>query len=115
MARLRRRHLPHKVDLIPLARDSAEGDVRGATVTDRPAYVEQKARIVIDHREGSATLGQQVLASTLVVVLPEDDVPPRTQVTVWKGTARERTSEVVSSAKFDYDVRTPNHVELFLE
>lgn len=115
MARLRPRHLPHRVDFTPLARDSAEGDVRGSAVTDRPAYVEQKSRIVVDRREGSATLGQQIMATTLVVTLLADDHPPRTQITVWKGTPRQRTSEVVSSERFEYSDRTPNHIEYWLE
>lgn len=115
MARLRPRDLPHRVDFQPLARDSAEGDVRSALIPDRPAYVEQKSRLVVDRREGSSTLGQQIMATTLVVTLLEDDHPPRTEITVWKGTPRERTSEVVSSERFEYSRRTPNHVEYWLE
>jgi hypothetical protein len=48
-------------------------------------------------------------------LLPEHDYPPRTKVTVFKGTTRERTSEVIDSALGMYDQRTPNHVELYLE
>ncbi len=114
MPRLRKRHLPHRIDYAPLARDTAEGDVFAAAVTDRPAYVEQKQRVTVDARPGSDTFGQQVMASAFVVVLPEDDIPPRTRVTLWKGTPRESTSEVIRSAFFEYP-GAPSHVELWLE
>ena len=114
MARLRAKHLPHRVDLQPVAGETAEGTVPGELRVDRPAYVEQKSRLVVDRRAESPTLGQQVTSTTFVVLLTEDDVPPRTAVTVWKGTPRERTSQVVDSAFFNYR-GTPSHVELYLE
>ncbi|MCI2959548.1 hypothetical protein MN032_17830 [Agromyces atrinae] len=114
MARLREKHLPHRVDLRRLIGEGAEGDLWANADTDRPAYVEQKTRLVIDRRAGSPTIGQQVTSTTFVVMLLADEALPRTEVTVWKGTPRERTSAVIDSAYFDYR-GTPSHVELFLE
>lgn len=114
MARLRKKHLPHRVDIVRFAGDGPEGDVWADPVTDRPAYVEQKSRLVVDRRTTSPTSGQEVTSTTFVVVLLADDVNPRTKVTVWKGTPRERTSEVIDSAYFEYR-GTPSHVELWLE
>lgn len=114
MARLRKKHLPHPVDLLPLEGEGARGLIFGDKQVDVPAYVEQKTRRRIDRRAGSATIGQEISSSTLVILLPEHDVAPRTRVTVWKGTPRERTSEVIDSAFFQYR-GAPSHVELFLE
>ena len=114
MARLRSKHLPHRVDLVRFLGDGAEGDIWAAPVPDRPAYVEQKSRLVVDRRSTSPTSGQEVTSTTFVVLLLSDDVQPRTKVTVWKGTPRERTSEVIDSAYFEYR-GTPSHVELYLE
>lgn len=114
MARLREKHLPHRVTFIPLGEETAEGTIPGTPIPDVPAYVEQKSRLKVDRRAASDTAGQEITSTTMVIVLPEDDVPPRTQVTVWAGTPRERTSEVIDSAYFDYR-GTPNHVELYLE
>lgn len=114
MARLREKHLPHRVDICRLTGEGAEGVVWADTVTGRPAYVEQKSRLVVDRRSRSDTAGQEVTSSTFVVLLVADDALPGTKVTVWKGTPRERTSEVVDSALFEYR-GTPSHVELYLE
>lgn len=114
MTKLRRKHLPHRVTLQPVSVETAETVERAEPIPGVPAYVEQRTRLRVDHRTRSDTFGQEITSSTLVVVLPEHDVPPRTRVTVWAGTPRERTSEVIDSAFFDYR-GTPNHVELYLE
>lgn len=114
MARLRAKHLPHRVTVQLLGEETAESTIPGATTTDVPAYVEQKSRLRVDRRATSATSGQEITSTTMVILLPEHDVPPRARVTVWAGTPRERTSEVIDSAFFDYR-GTPNHVELYLE
>lgn len=114
MARLRKKHLPHRVTLQPFGGDASEGDAWGAARQDVPAYVEQKSRLVVDRRSNSPTRGQEVVATTFVVLLLDDDVQPRARVTVWGGTSRARTSEVIDSAYFEYR-GTPSHVELYLE
>lgn len=114
MARLRANHLPHRVTIRPHEGDGAEGDLWGDARTDRPAYVEQRSRLVVDRRSTSPTSGQEVTSTAFVVLLIEDDTLPRSEVTVWPGTPRERTSEVIDSALFEYR-GTPSHVELYLE
>lgn len=114
MARLRAKHLPHRVDITRLTGEGAEGEIWAAADMDRPAYVEQKSRLVVDRRSTSATAGQEVTSTTFVVLLLTDDVLPRSRVRVWKGSPRERESEVIDSAYFEYR-GTPSHVELYLE
>lgn len=113
MARLKAKHLPHRVDIVRLLGEGAEGETWSDPDTDRPAYVEQKTRLVVDRRTTSSTNGQEVTSTVFVVLLPTDDVQPRSTVTVFKGTPRERTAEVIDSAWFDYNPKTPNHVELY--
>jgi hypothetical protein len=113
MARLREKHLPHRVILTRFLGDGPEGDVWADPVEAR-AYVEQKTRLKVDRRSTSPTSGQEIAASTMIVLLTADDVLPRSKVTVWPGTPRERTSEVVNSDFYDYP-RTPSHVEAFTE
>lgn len=114
MARLRAKHLPHRVTVQPFDGDGAECDIWGDARTDRPAYVEQKTRLRVDRRSTSPTSGQEITSTAFVVMLPDDDTAPRSRVTVWAGTSRERTAEVIDSAFFDYR-GTPSHVELYLE
>lgn len=114
MVRLRKKHLPHRVTLTEFVGDGPEGDIWADPKPDRAAYVEQKTRLVVDRRSTSPTSGQQVAATTFVVLLLDDEVRPRSTVTVWGGTPRARTSEVIDSAYFEYP-GTPSHVELYLE
>lgn len=109
--RLRERDLPHRADLTRLVSEGAEGEV-WETRPDRPAYVEQKAHLVIDRRSTSPTVNTEVTAPTFIVLLSVDDVLPRSTVTVWKGTPRERVAEVIDSAFYSHP-RGPSHVELF--
>jgi hypothetical protein len=114
MPRLRARDLPHSI-VFRTVTETAEGKTPSAWSEPLPAYVEQKTRLIVDRRATSATSGQEITSTTRVILLPENDIPPTSQVKVWAGTPRERTSEVIASAKFDYDRRTPNHVQLDLE
>jgi hypothetical protein len=113
VARLRARHLPHRIDITRLTGSSSEGPTWAAPDLSRPAYVEQKSKLVIDRRSTSSTAGAEVTSSEFIVILTQDDVLPGSQVTVHKGTARERTADVISSALFTYP-GTPSHVELYL-
>lgn len=106
--------LRKRVTLIPFTGDTAEGDAYGDPTGDVPAYVEQRSHMVVDRRLGSETFGQEISSDTLVIVPLEYDCPPRTKVTVWAGTPRERTSQVILSERFD-DRDIPSHIELHLE
>lgn len=115
MARLRKKHLPHRVELQHLAGEGAEGETWSGWIPDVPAYVEQKTRLVVDRRSSSPTVGQEITSTTLIVLLPDQQAAPRTRVKVWGGTPRERTSEVIDAAFLSYNDRTPNHWELYAE
>ena len=112
MTRLRKKHLPHRIIVTRLAGEGAEGVTYAEPVPDVPAYVEQKSQLVVDRRSSSSTVGQEITASTFVVLLTEDDVLPASKVTVWAGTTREREAEVIDSSFFDYP-KTPSHVEIW--
>lgn len=113
MARLRERHLPHRVHITRLVGEGSEGDTWADPVENRPAYVEQKSKLVVDRRSSSSTFGQEITSTAFVILLIKDDVLPRSTVTIWPGTPRQRTSDVVESALFDYN-GTPSHIELYL-
>ncbi|MFF1875738.1 hypothetical protein [Kitasatospora herbaricolor] len=112
--RLRKKHLPHRVNIERIAGEGPEDTTYGEPATDRPAYAEQKSRLVVDRRSTSETVGQEITSTTFVVLLPEDDTLPGSYVTVFPGTTRHRRTQVIDSAQFDYH-GTPNHVELYLE
>jgi hypothetical protein len=76
--------------------------------------VEQKAHLRVDRRTTSPTSGQEITSTAFVVLLIDDDILPRSRVTVWGGTSRARTSEVIDSAYFSYP-GTPGHTEIWLE
>lgn len=114
MVRLRAKHLPHRVTIRPFEGDGAEGDIWGDLRENRPAYVEQKTRLVVDRRSNSPTKGQEITSTAFVVLLLEDDTQPRSEITVWAGTTRERTSAVIDSQRFEYP-GTPSHIEIWLE
>lgn len=114
MVRLRAKHLPHRVTITRFLGDGPEGDLWAEPVEGVPAYVEQKTKLRVDRRSTSPTSGQEITTTTFLVLLTKDDVLPRTRITVWPGTPRERTSEVVDSEFYDYP-RTPSHVEAFTE
>ncbi len=112
MARLRAKHLPHRVRIRSVI-ETAEGD-DWTEWAEHPAYVEQKTRLVVDRRSTSPTSGQEITSTTFVILLPGVNAAPRTQVEVWAGTPMERTSEVIGASVFDYP-GTPGHVQLDLE
>lgn len=114
MPRLRKKHLPHRIDVTLAAGVNMFGPVLADPSLDVPAYVEQKTRLVIDRRAESPTKGQEITSTTFVVALSDTDIPPGATVTVWKGTAFERTSTVITRDVFDYP-GAPSHLELFLE
>ncbi|UAJ80154.1 hypothetical protein IT072_03655 [Leifsonia sp. ZF2019] len=112
--RLRKKHLPHRVTIERLGGEGAEGAIYAPPATGRPAYVEQKSRLVVDRRAASETAGQEITSTTFVVLLPGDDALPGSWITTHAGTPRQRRSQVIDSAAFDYR-GTPNHIELYLE
>jgi hypothetical protein len=114
MPRLRASRLPHTVQYRTRT-ETAEGETWSDWSQPLPAYVEQKMRLVVDRRSQSPTSGKEITSTTRVILLIENDVPADAEVKVWPGTPRERASSVVASERFEYDRRTPNHIQLDLE
>lgn len=111
---LRARDLPHAI-VYRTVTETAEGETWSEWSVPLPAYVEQKTHLVVDRRATSATNGQEITSTTRIILLPENDILPGAEVKVWAGAPRERTAEVIASAKFDYDRRTPNHIQVDIE
>ena len=91
--------LEHRVDIAPrLEVPQPDGSKYGTVLVDVHALIVDKARLVVDQRVDSDTHGAEVLSDTHVLVQPEDYVTPGSLITVWKGTPREHTSQVASTA-----------------
>ena len=109
--RLPRALMPHKVKV-----RAAIGYGNGGTVFDpaapKPpaeyrAYIEDKVRII---RDGS---GQEATSTAAVWLDPERNAPELSEVTIWVGTPRERTSHVVAVTTRNHP-RTPSHQVIYL-
>lgn len=83
---------PHRVTVEPLTGSGGMGDVYGPPVTDIPAMVEEGATLV---RDASAV---EVVSSARVICAWEVMAPPGSLVTLWAGTAKERTATVITTA-----------------
>jgi hypothetical protein len=77
------------------------------------ALVVDKAELVVDQRSEADTYGTQIVASTQVLLQPEDWAPVGSRVTVQKGTERERVLEVVVAAHLEHS-RAPSQAQLWL-
>ena len=91
MAAIPTRLTPHTVTIRPLAGSGGLGPTWGATVTDVPALVVEGAELV---RGADA---QEVVSSARVTVHFDVVAPPGSEVTVWAGTGKERTSVVIAT------------------
>lgn len=83
---------PHKVTIRPLLGSGGMGPVWGTTVPDVPALVVEGAQLV---RDANA---QEVVSQAQVSVHFDVVAPPGSEVTVWAGTAKERTSTVITAS-----------------
>jgi hypothetical protein len=106
--------LVHRVDIVPLA---AVGSSVGKRFDDaRPAVrsiVVDKRKLVVDERMDSATKGQEIQASTHILVQPEEFVSAGSKITVWKGTPRERTGVVVATAYGEHPI-APSSAQMWI-
>lgn len=82
----------------------------GATLMDpvvpERANIQEKRRLV----RGSAS---EIVSTAQVWLDPEETVAEGAQVTIWKGTARERTSTALAVAFWDQGPGLPAHVEVY--
>jgi len=82
---------PHTVTVQPLTGSGGMGPVYGPAVEDIPAMVEEGATLV---RDASAA---EVASSARVHCAWDVVAPPGSKVTLWTGTAKERTAEVITA------------------
>lgn len=82
---------PHRVSIEPLLGSGGMGDVWGDPVDDVPAMVEEGAKLVRDSSAAEVVSSARVHCSWDVVA------PSGSRVTLWQGTAKERTAEVMTA------------------
>jgi hypothetical protein len=106
--------LEHRIDVEPILEvGSSVGRKFGDTLEDVHAIVVDKRKLVVDQRVDSDTKGQQIMASTHVLVQPEDYAPPGSKVTVWKGTPMSRIGVVVATAYAEHSI-APSSAQMWL-
>ena len=96
------------VQIAALAGPTGRGTSHAEPVTRR-AHVEESQRLVVDERTDSATRGQEIAASFLVITQLEDHVGPGSLITV-----RGKSRQVIRSARFDHR-HAPEHAEHWTE
>ncbi|MFD4740618.1 hypothetical protein ACFWNQ_25120 [Streptomyces virginiae] len=97
--------LRHEVTIEAYLGDSANGPQYGPPMVAR-AFVSEKTRTVRDMR------GEEVIASTTVFLLPDQECPPESRVTTPWG----RAASVITSDRRDGGgLPTPDHREVTLE
>jgi len=82
---------PHTVTVEPLLGSGGMGEVWGTPVPDVPAMVEEGATLVRDTSAAEVVSSARVHCSWAVVA------PPGSKVTLWEGTAKERTAAVITT------------------
>lgn len=101
--------LGHRVTIEPYEGEGAYGPTFGTAVTNVPAFVEDRRRLVRDRN------GDEVVSETTVIVKPTVTCPAESRVTVWPGTSRQRTARVVVASRHDGGgLPTPDHLEIAL-
>jgi hypothetical protein len=83
---------PHTVTVRPLTGSGGMGAVYGSPVADIPALVVEGAQLV------RSPSGEEVVSQAQVSVHFDVEAPPGSEVTVWAGTAKERTSTVITAS-----------------
>lgn len=86
---------------------SGNGTTFADPVTPERACIQEKRRLV----KGSAS---EEVSTASVWLDPEYQPPVGSKVTIWKGTPRERTAELLASTYWEHGPGLPEHVELFL-
>jgi hypothetical protein len=98
--------LPHTITVRAYQGTGPYGDVFGDPATYR-AFVEDRRRLVI------AATGDEVVSETTVFTGPDVPVPVGSRVTVWAGTAHERSARVITTARHDHPASW-SHLEIAL-
>ena len=98
--------LPHTVIVHPYTGTGPYGDAFVAPVTVR-AFVEDRRRLVL------TASGKEVISETTVYTGPDLPVLIGSTVTVWAGTAQERTARVLTASRYDHPSAW-SHLEIAL-
>ena len=98
--------LPHAVTVRPYTGTGPYGDTFGDPVTVR-AFVEDARRLVV------AAGGEEAVSETTVYTEPDLAVPAGSHITVWPGTARERTARVITTTFYNHPSAW-SHLEIAL-
>jgi hypothetical protein len=83
---------PHRVIVEPLTGSGGMGETWGPPVPDVPALAEEGASLV------RSPSGAEVVSSARVSLSWDVVVPPGSKVTLWSGTAKERTATVITTS-----------------
>lgn len=114
MVRIPNMFLPHRIDVQALNPvGSSQGAKYQTKRLDVFAQVLDKVTMVVDQRADSTTFSQSIASSTTVVMQPESYVEPGSLVTVWKGTPRERSMQVVAAGYYRHTI-APESSQLWL-
>jgi hypothetical protein len=105
--------LEHRIDVQPLLEIPQPDSRHGALIPDVHALVVMKESLVVDQRVYSETRGAEVTSAAQLLVQPEDYIPPGSLVTIYKGTPRERTSEVIATAFLEHSI-APSQAQAWL-
>jgi len=84
---------------------TGRGKAVSAPVVPERANIQERRRLV----KGSAA---EVVSNATVWLDPEHNVPVGSKVTIWRGTPRERVTEVLQTAYWEQGPGLPEHVEL---
>lgn len=76
-------------------------------VTPKRACIQEKRRLVKNSN------GDEVVSTGQVWLDPDYQPPVGSEVTIWAGTARERTTQVITFTYWQHGSGLPEHVELF--
>lgn len=83
---------PHTVIITPLTGSGGMGEIYGPPIPDVPAMVEESAVLV------RSPGGAEVVSSARVHCSWDVAGPPGSKVTLWTGTAKERTAVVITAS-----------------
>jgi hypothetical protein len=101
--------LRHRVTIEPYQGEGAYGPTYGTPVANVPAFVDDVRRLV------RTKDGDEVISETTIVLKPTVDCPDESRVTIWAGTARERTARAVQTSLRDGGgLPTPDHLAVAL-
>lgn len=110
MRRLPARMMPHKrlISYRPLLGNGTYGPQYGDEVVCERGAISDRRKYVRD-RMGA----ERISESRIALDLPDHDVPDGSEVTIWRGTPRERTTTAIVTSVADWP-RLPHFIEVSL-